>query len=56
MRYLDGLIEELKQYEDMDRKSADGGDGDDDGDGDGKGPTDLHKMKKIYNTSQNSCI
>ena len=40
--YLDGLIEELKQYEDMDRKSADGGDGDDDddGDGDGKGDTD----------------
>ena len=33
--YMDGLIEELKQYEDMDRKSGDGGDGDDDGDGNG---------------------
>ena len=35
--YMDGLIEELKQYEDMDRKSGDGGDGDD---GDGNGSTD----------------
>ena len=39
--YMDGLIEELKNYEGMDRKSGDGGDGDDDGDGDdGDGSTD----------------
>ena len=37
--YMDGLIEELKNYEGMDRKSGDGGDGDD-GDDDGDGSTD----------------
>ena len=38
--YMDGLIEELKNYEGMDRKSGDGGDGDDDGNGDDDGSTD----------------
>ena len=41
--YIDGLIKELKQYEDVDRKLEDddgGGDDDGDGDGDGDGNSD----------------
>ena len=54
--YMDGLIEELKNYEGMDRKSGDGGDGDD-GDDDGDGSTDgFTNDEKKNNTSQNSCI
>ena len=50
--YMDGLIEELKNYEDMDRKSGDGGDGDDDGNGDDDGSTDgfTNDEKKTIHT------